>query len=117
MKKMDKMTKKTLTMYGALHPRSDIDGLYLKQKHGGTGLISIETCVMSEENNFGLYVRGSNVMLLKSVKKVSIVKTENLMEEKDFKKNGKNEFKKNGTERECMDSLFVKCRIIRKTVV
>ena len=89
---MDKMTKKSLTMYGALRPKSDIDGLYLKQKHGGAGLISIETCVMSEENNFGLYVRGSNEMLHKGIKKVSIVKTENLMEEKDFKKNGKNEF-------------------------
>ena len=80
-------------------------------------MISIETCIMSEENNFGLYVRGSNEMLLKGVRKVSIVKTENLMEKKDFKKNGKNEFKKNGTERECMDSLFVKCRIIRKPIV
>ena len=94
MKKMDKMTKKTLTMYGALHPKSDIDGLYLKQKHGGTGLISIETCVMSEENNFGLYVRGSNEMLLKGVKKVSIVKTENLMEKKTSRKMAKTSLKK-----------------------
>ena len=91
---MDKMTKKTLTMYGALHPKSDIDGLYLKQKHGGTGLISIETCVMSEENNFGLYVRGSNEMLLKGVKKVSIVKTENLMEKKTSRKMAKTSLKK-----------------------
>ena len=88
------MTKKTLTMYGALHPKSDIDGLYLKQKHGGTGLTSIETCVMSEENNFGLYVRGSNEMLLKGVKKVSIVKTENLMEKKTSRKMAKTSLKK-----------------------
>ena len=88
------MTKKTLTMYGALHPKSDIDGLYLKQKHGGTSLISIETCVMSEENNFGLYVRGSNEMLLKGVKKVSIVKTENLMEKKTSRKMAKTSLKK-----------------------
>ena len=80
-------------MYVALHPKSDMDQLYLKRKHGGRGLISIEMCVRSEENNLGLYVRGSNEMLLKGVKKVGIVKTENLMEKEDFKKNSKNEFK------------------------
>ena len=41
----------------------------------------------------GLYVRGSNEMRLKGVKRVGIVKTENLMEKEDFKKNSQNEFK------------------------
>ena len=80
-------------MYGVLHPKSDIDRLYLKRKHGGRGLISIELCVRLQENNLGLYVRGSNEILLKGVKKVGIVKTENLMEKEDFKKNSQNEFK------------------------
>ena len=56
-------------------------------------MISIETCVRSEENNLGLYVRESNEMLLKGVKKVGIVKTESLMENQDFKKNSQDEFK------------------------
>ena len=34
LKKMDRTTRKTLTMGGA---KSDIDRLYLKQKHGGRG--------------------------------------------------------------------------------
>ena len=34
LKKMDRTTRKTLRMYGALHPKSDIDWLYLKQKQG-----------------------------------------------------------------------------------
>ena len=76
------MMRKTLTVYGALHPKSDIDRLYLKQKHGRRGMISIETCVRLEENNLGLYLRELNEMLLKGVKKVGIVKTENLMEKK-----------------------------------
>ena len=50
-------------------------------------------CVSLEENNLGLYVCGSNEILLKGVKKVGIVKTENLMEKEDFKKNSQNEFK------------------------
>ena len=65
----------------------------MKRKHGGRGLISIGTCVRSEENNLGLYVRESNEMLLKGVKKVGTVKTESLMEKEDFKKNNQNEFK------------------------
>ena len=48
LKKMDRTMRKTLTMYGALHPKSDIDRLYLKRKHVGRGLISIEMCVSSE---------------------------------------------------------------------
>ena len=32
-------------MYGGLHPKSDVYRLYLKRKHGGRGLISIEMCV------------------------------------------------------------------------
>ena len=96
-------------MYGALHPKSDIDQLYLKQRHGGRGLISIEMHVRLEENNLGLYVCGSNEMLLKGVKEVGIVKTENLMEKEDLKKNSQNELRINGWKRECMDSLFAKC--------
>ena len=57
-------------MYGALHSKSDIDRLYLNWKHGGRGFISIEMCVRFEENNLGLYVGGSNEMLLKGVKRV-----------------------------------------------
>ena len=30
LKKMDRTTRKTLTIYGALYPKSDIDRLYLK---------------------------------------------------------------------------------------
>ena len=52
LKIMHRTTRKTLTIYGTLHPKSDIDRLYMKRKHGGKGLISIEMCVWSEENNW-----------------------------------------------------------------
>ena len=68
------MTRKTLTIYGTLHPKSNIDRLYLKRKHGGQGLITIEICVRSEENNLGLYVSGSNEMLHKGVKNSVLLK-------------------------------------------
>ena len=71
------------------HPKSDIDQLYLKQKHGVRCLISIEPCVRSEENNLSLVCTCVN----QRRKKVGIVKIENLMEKEDFKKNSQNEFK------------------------
>ena len=80
-------------MYGALHPKSDIDRLYLKRNHGGRGLISVETCVRSEENNLGLYVSESNELLLKGVMRVGTIKTENLMRKEDVKGNRQYEFK------------------------
>ena len=40
-----------------------------------------------------MYVRGSNEMLLKGIKRVGIVKIENLTEKEDCKKNSQNEFK------------------------
>ena len=93
LKKIYRTTRKTLTMYGAFHPKSDVDRLYLKRKHGGRDLISVATCVRSEENNLGLYVRDPDEMLLKGVKKVGIINTKNLSDRKDFKKNSQNEFR------------------------
>ena len=72
-------------MYGGLHPKSDVYRLYLKRKHGGRGLISIEMCLRLEGNNLGMYVCGSNEILLKGIKKVGIIQTENLMEKEDLK--------------------------------
>ena len=108
MKRMDKMTKKTLIMYGALQPMSDIDRLYLERKHGGRGLISIEMCVRLEENNLGFYVRGSNEMLLEGVKTLVLSNLKILWKKKTSRKIDKMSFKANSTKRECTNSLFVK---------
>ena len=42
---IDRKTRKLFTIYGALHPKSDVDTLYISRKEGGRGLISIEDCV------------------------------------------------------------------------
>ena len=42
---IDRKTRKLFTIYGALHPKSDVDGLHIPRKEGGRGLISIEDCV------------------------------------------------------------------------
>ena len=35
---------KLFTIYGGLHPKSDVDRLYITTKDGGRGLIAIEDC-------------------------------------------------------------------------
>ena len=45
LKQMDQRTRKLITMHKALHPRDDVDRLYLSWKEGGRGLASIEGSV------------------------------------------------------------------------
>ena len=44
-KQMDERTRKLMTMHKALHPRDDVDRLYVSRKEGGRGLDSIEETV------------------------------------------------------------------------
>ena len=39
---MDLRTRRIMTMHKALHPRDDVDRLYVSRKEGGRGLASIE---------------------------------------------------------------------------
>ena len=41
-KKIDRKTRKMLTMYKMHHPKADIDRLYVKRKEGGKELLQIE---------------------------------------------------------------------------
>ena len=45
LKQMDQRTRKLMTMPKALHPRDDVDRLYVSRKEGGRGLASIEDTV------------------------------------------------------------------------
>ena len=68
LKSLDRRTRKFMTMHGALHPKSDIDRVYLSKEMGGRGLISCEGCIWMEENNLGWYVRNSVEPLIEGVK-------------------------------------------------
>ena len=45
LKQMDQRTRKLMTMHKVLHPRDDVDRLYVSRKEGGRGLASIEDTV------------------------------------------------------------------------
>ena len=59
---IDRKTRKLFTIYGALHPTSDVDRLYIARKEGGRRLISIEDCVELAIRGLEVYVYGSEEM-------------------------------------------------------
>ena len=53
---IDRKTRRLFTIYGALHPKSDVDRLYIPRKEGGRGLVSIEDCVELAIRGLEVYV-------------------------------------------------------------
>ena len=51
LKELDRKTRKLLTIHKGLHPKTDVDRLYVSRKEGGRGLMSCESTIRSEENN------------------------------------------------------------------
>ena len=56
------------TIYGALHPKSDIDRLYIPREEGGRGLISIEDCVELAIRSLEAHVHGSEERLIQAAR-------------------------------------------------
>ena len=56
------------TIYGALHPKSDVDRLYIPRKEGGRGLISINDCVELAIRGLEVYVHGCEERLIQAAR-------------------------------------------------
>ena len=56
LKQMDQRTRKLMTMHKALHPRDDVDRLYVSKKDGERGLASIEDSVDASIQRFEDYI-------------------------------------------------------------
>ena len=65
---IDRKTRKLFTIYGVLHPKSDIDRLYIPRKEGGRGLISTKYCVELVIRGFKVYVHGSEERLIQAAR-------------------------------------------------
>ena len=83
---LDRKTRKMMALFGALHPKSDVDRVYLSRQKGGRGLISCKMCIKAEENNLAWYIRNSNEKLMAGVKKIKIFDTEGAKEKNAFKR-------------------------------
>ena len=56
------------TIYGALHPNSDVDRLYIPRKEGGGVLISTEDCLELAIKGLEVYVHGSEEILIQAAR-------------------------------------------------
>ena len=65
---IDRKTRKLFTIYRALHPKSDVDRLYIPRKEGGRGLISIKGCVELAIRDLEVYVHGSKERLIQATR-------------------------------------------------
>ena len=51
MEQLDRQTRKLMTMHNALHPKSNVDRLYLPRKDGGRGFLGVEDTVSIAKKN------------------------------------------------------------------
>ena len=65
---IDRKTRKLFTIYGGLHPKSDVDILYIPRKDGGRGLIAVEDCVELAVRGLEVYVHGSEEGLIQATR-------------------------------------------------
>ena len=56
-----------LSRYGAMHPREDVERLYINRKAGGRGLMSVKDCIMLEKAQLCEFPMASEADLLKEV--------------------------------------------------
>ena len=89
LKALHRKTHKKLTMYGALHPRSDVHSLYLTRKSGRRGLIGIEECVKAERNNLALYVSRRQGEMARQIVREGVVNIEGVKDGSSLRKENK----------------------------
>ena len=78
LKQMDQRTRKLMTMHKALHPRDDVDRLYVSRKEGGRGLASIEDTVDASIQRLEDYIEKHERGLITTIR----VDTDNTINER-----------------------------------
>ena len=93
LKDLGRKSRKTMTMYGGLHPKREVDRLYVKRKEGSTGLVSVEQCIREEENSLGFYFANSEENLIRGVSAAETINTRETISTVEFKKQKAKELK------------------------
>ncbi|KAJ7335269.1 hypothetical protein JRQ81_013210 [Phrynocephalus forsythii] len=71
---LDRKIRKLITIHYALHPRSDVDRLYLPRKLGGRGFLQVKQTVEEEKHALADYVKNSTEPALLEVKNREVFK-------------------------------------------
>ena len=84
---LDRKTRKLLTMHGGLHPKSNVDRLYIPRKEGGRGLLNVEDVINLAVIGLERYVCNSNERLLTAARAANEYEGDSETEYKLRKKN------------------------------
>jgi hypothetical protein len=66
--KLERKTRKMVTIHGQHHPKADIDRLYVPRKDGGRGLMQIEEAYITEVTKLEEYVEHTEDPLMQTVR-------------------------------------------------
>ena len=83
---IDRKTRQFFTIYGGLHPKSDVDRLYLPRKDAGRGLIVVEDCVELAVRGLEVYDHESEERLLQAARRDRVGDLESASDLKKEKK-------------------------------
>ena len=102
LKDVNMKSRKTITMYGALLPKSDVEGLRIKMKEVARGLMSVEHCVKEEDISLGFHANNFQENHINGVASAEAINTEDPVTIREFKKQEQNWHEKK------MHGLFVR---------
>ena len=68
-RELDRHTQRMMSAYHAIHPKSNVQRIYIKRKEGRRDLISVEECIASELRSLHHYIVNSEETLLTAVAK------------------------------------------------
>ena len=68
LQKLDRKTRKLLTIHGQHHPKADVDRLYVHRKQGGMGLMQFEAAYVVEITKLLEYVERKEDPLMQVVR-------------------------------------------------
>ena len=83
---MGQKTRRLMTMHMTLHPRDDVDRLYVPRKEGGRGLASIEDSVDTSIQRLEDYIEKHGRGLIMAIRN----NTDNTIDNRMTKTRGKN---------------------------
>jgi iron-sulfur cluster repair protein YtfE (RIC family) len=68
LRKLDRKTRKLLTIHGQHHPKADVDRLYVSRKYGGRGLMQLEEAYVIEITKLMEYVDSTEDPLIQTAR-------------------------------------------------
>ena len=104
--KIDRKRRKMMTIYGALHRKSDVDRIYVPRGKREKGLVSRDNCIRREDFYFLLVCRNSVEKLLEGVKLIGVIDVDYCIDKDEYKKRRMDEMETERTDKIMLDQFF-----------